>query len=89
MITVPWPVNFSRTNPSPPLRPVRPPWKAMPNCTVDSAATKASFSANHARVPSSSRARISPGSTPAKPTVPSPPVDVKYWNASDSPASAR
>ena len=89
MITVPVPVNFSRMKPSPPLMPVRPPWKAMPKSTVDSAATKASFSANQARFPVSSRARISPGSTPAKPTVPSPPVEVKYWKASDSPASAR
>ena len=50
---------------------------------------KASFSANHAFVPSSGISRISPGRFPANATIPEPPCGVKYWNAIDSPASAR
>src|SRR5207237_227196 len=33
--------------------------------------------------------RTSPGRLPANATIPEPPCGVKYWNATDSPASAR
>ena len=90
MSTVPVPEKRSRMKPSPPARPCRRPENAMSKLTVDSAATKASFSASQAREPSSSSARISPGSTPANAkTSVWLPLLVKYWNARLSPASFR
>src|SRR5438067_1561292 len=85
----PSPVNFSRMKPSPPRRPTFQPAHWMSKLTPFSAAMKASFSANHAFVPSSGISRISPGRFPANATIPEPPSGVKYWKAIDSPASAR
>src|SRR5439155_25194507 len=87
--SVPEPVNRSRMNPSPPLRPAENPAHLMSNFTEVSAATNASFSAVQPLEPSSSIARTSPGSVPANATSPEPPAGVKYWMASDSPARAR
>ncbi len=73
MRTVPTPVNFSSTKPSPPLRPALNPLKAMSKWTVLSAKTNESLPAIHPRLPSSSSSCMCPGMTPANETSPGAP----------------
>ena len=61
----------------------------MSKLAVVSAAIRVERSHIHPLVPSSSRARTSPGSRPENDTSPAPPWAVKYCSASDSPATTR